>query len=209
MAERFPDLKNGEIIMLNENYKQIYGKSPIADLYDFRFTHAKRLLDNGFSINYILKTCGFKSPQHFSLLLRTDMLCRIIRRYQIHRGRFRKNRTAAGIKKRHTVFIIVKNPVWPSGFKIYFHNNIRNLMQNAFCHQNHYNNLDIKIAVLGPFVLESQSNKEYYTQFRKGVEERAAASSSFSFMILSKNFSHHSRAISSCPAEVELKRRLY
>ncbi len=34
---------------------------------------------------------------------------------------------------------------------------------------------DIKIAVLGPFVLESQSNKEYYTQFRKGVEERAAA----------------------------------
>ena len=47
-------------------YKEIYGKSPIADLYDFRFVRSKRLLENGFSINHILKSCGFKSAQHFS-----------------------------------------------------------------------------------------------------------------------------------------------
>lgn len=57
---------NMSVRSFTRKYKQIYGKSPIADLYDFRFTRAKRLLDNGFSINYILKTCGFKSPQHFS-----------------------------------------------------------------------------------------------------------------------------------------------
>lgn len=34
---------------------------------------------------------------------------------------------------------------------------------------------DIKIAILGPFVLHSPSNDEYYTEFREGVEQRAAA----------------------------------
>ncbi len=47
-------------------YKEMYGKSPIADLYDFRFVRAKRLLDTGYSINHILNSCGFRSPQHFS-----------------------------------------------------------------------------------------------------------------------------------------------
>ena len=47
-------------------YKISYGISPIADLYQFRFTRAKRLLESGFSINHILNSCGFKSEQHFS-----------------------------------------------------------------------------------------------------------------------------------------------
>lgn len=34
---------------------------------------------------------------------------------------------------------------------------------------------DIKIAILGSFVLKSPDNEEYYEEFRKGVEERAAA----------------------------------
>ena len=47
-------------------YQEMYGKTPISDLYDFRFVRAKRLIENGFSINHILKSCGFKSAQHFS-----------------------------------------------------------------------------------------------------------------------------------------------
>ena len=46
-------------------YKEIYGRTPIADLYEFRFIRSKRLLEDGYSINYIIKTSGFKSAQHF------------------------------------------------------------------------------------------------------------------------------------------------
>lgn len=52
-------------------YKQMYGISPIADLYEFRFNKSKQLLDNGFSINHILNSCGFKSSQHFSAFFKT------------------------------------------------------------------------------------------------------------------------------------------
>lgn len=47
-------------------YKQLYGKTPISDLYDMRFIKAKRLLDTGYSIPWILHSCCFKSIQHFS-----------------------------------------------------------------------------------------------------------------------------------------------
>ncbi len=47
-------------------YKELYGKTPIADLYDMRFTKAKRLIETGYSIPYILHSCCFKSLQHFS-----------------------------------------------------------------------------------------------------------------------------------------------
>lgn len=47
-------------------YKKLYGKTPIADLYDMRFVKAKRLLETGYSIPYILHSCCFKSLQHFS-----------------------------------------------------------------------------------------------------------------------------------------------
>ena len=57
---------NMSVRAFQRKYKEKYGKSPIADLYDFRFRRAKQLLDNGFSINHILYSCGFKSPQHFS-----------------------------------------------------------------------------------------------------------------------------------------------
>lgn len=47
-------------------YKRLYGKTPMADLYDARFKHAKRLLDTGYSISWVLNSCCFKSNQHFS-----------------------------------------------------------------------------------------------------------------------------------------------
>lgn len=69
-------------------YKEIYGKSPISDLYDFRFLRAKRLIENGFSINHILKSCGFKSAQHFSAFFK--------RRAGITPSEYRKQRTHEG-----------------------------------------------------------------------------------------------------------------
>lgn len=59
-------LANMSVRGFQRKYKQIYGKAPIADLYDFRFVRAKRLMDSGYSINHILLSCGFKSAQHFS-----------------------------------------------------------------------------------------------------------------------------------------------
>lgn len=50
----------------HRQYKKTYGKPPIADLYDMRFTKSKLLLDTGYSIPYILHSCCFKSLQHFS-----------------------------------------------------------------------------------------------------------------------------------------------
>lgn len=51
-------------------YKELYGKTPIADLYDMRLVKAKRLLETGYSIPYILHSCCFKSLQHFSLFFK-------------------------------------------------------------------------------------------------------------------------------------------
>lgn len=64
--EQMAALANMSVRSFTRKYKQVYGKSPVADLYDFRFTRSKRLLKSGYSINYILKTTGFKSAQHFS-----------------------------------------------------------------------------------------------------------------------------------------------
>lgn len=57
---------NMSVSGFQRKYKKLYGKSPIADLYDFRFNKAKRLIDDGYSNTYILNSCGFKSLQHFS-----------------------------------------------------------------------------------------------------------------------------------------------
>ncbi len=57
---------NMSVSGFQRKYKKIYGKSPIADLYDFRFQQAKKLLSTGYSNTYILNSCGFKSLQHFS-----------------------------------------------------------------------------------------------------------------------------------------------
>ena len=65
-VERMAAQANMSVRGFQRKYKEMYGKSPIADLYDFRFIRAKRLLDTGYSINHILNSCGFKSPQHFS-----------------------------------------------------------------------------------------------------------------------------------------------
>lgn len=47
-------------------YKKLYKKTPIADLYDMRFAKAKLLLEDNYSIPWILNSCCFKSAQHFS-----------------------------------------------------------------------------------------------------------------------------------------------
>lgn len=47
-------------------YKKLYNKTPIADLYDMRFRKAKMLLETGYSIPWVLNSCCFKSYQHFS-----------------------------------------------------------------------------------------------------------------------------------------------
>ena len=57
---------NMRVSGFQRKYKKMYGKSPIADLYDYRFLQSKRLLDTGYSISHILNSCGFKSQQHFS-----------------------------------------------------------------------------------------------------------------------------------------------
>ncbi len=59
-------MANMSIRSFQRNYTKLYGTTPIADLYEFRFICAKRLLADGFSINHIIKSCGFKSSQHFS-----------------------------------------------------------------------------------------------------------------------------------------------
>lgn len=64
--ERMAALANMSARGFQRKYVQMYGKPPIADLQDYRFTKAKRLLDSGFSISFILNSCGFKSAQHFS-----------------------------------------------------------------------------------------------------------------------------------------------
>lgn len=60
------DSVNMSISTFQRKYKQLYGKTPIADLYDMRFIKAKRLLDTGYSIPWVLNSCCFKSFQHFS-----------------------------------------------------------------------------------------------------------------------------------------------
>ena len=57
---------NMSVRNFTRKYRQIYGKPPMTDLQDYRFIKAKRLLDSGFSISFILNSCGFKSAQHFS-----------------------------------------------------------------------------------------------------------------------------------------------
>lgn len=64
--ERMAAMANMSVRGFQRKYKQIYGKTPIADLYDFRFTRSKRLLETGYSINHIMNSCGFKSAEHFS-----------------------------------------------------------------------------------------------------------------------------------------------
>ena len=65
-VERMAAMANMSVRGFGRKYAQIYGKPPIADLWDFRFIKAKRLLDSGFSVSFILNSCGFKSAQHFS-----------------------------------------------------------------------------------------------------------------------------------------------
>ena len=65
-VEKMANMANISVRSFQRKYKKLYGKTPIADLYDFRFTKSKRLLDTGYSISHILNSCGFKSPQHFS-----------------------------------------------------------------------------------------------------------------------------------------------
>lgn len=62
MAQR----ANMSISTFQRQYKKLYGKTPVADLYDMRFRKAKLLLETGYSIPYILNSCCFKSFQHFS-----------------------------------------------------------------------------------------------------------------------------------------------
>ncbi|MGN0243256.1 MAG: helix-turn-helix transcriptional regulator [Lachnospiraceae bacterium] len=47
-------------------YKKTFNITPMDDLYNHRFEKAKLLLKTGYPINYILQSCGFRSPQHFS-----------------------------------------------------------------------------------------------------------------------------------------------
>lgn len=62
MAQR----ANMSISTFQRQYKKLYGKTPIADLYDMRFRKSKELLKNGYSIPWVLNSCCFKSVQHFS-----------------------------------------------------------------------------------------------------------------------------------------------
>ena len=59
-------LANMSVSTFNRQYKKLYGTTPIADLYDMRFRKAKLLLETGYSIPWILNSCCFGSPQHFS-----------------------------------------------------------------------------------------------------------------------------------------------
>ena len=56
---------NMSVSTFQRQYKKLYGKTPIADLYDMRFRKAKLLLETGYSIPWILNSCCFKSYQHF------------------------------------------------------------------------------------------------------------------------------------------------
>lgn len=64
--EKMAAMANLSVSGFRKKYKEIYGKSPIEDVYDYRFIQASRLIEAGFSIKHILKSCGFKSAQHFS-----------------------------------------------------------------------------------------------------------------------------------------------
>lgn len=57
---------NMSVAQFYKKYKELFGKTPMEDLYDQRFTNAKRLMKTGYDIKYILHSCGFKSMQHFS-----------------------------------------------------------------------------------------------------------------------------------------------
>ncbi len=57
---------NMSVSTFQRQYKKLYGKTPIADLYDMRFRKAKMLLETGYSIPWVLNSCCFKSYQHFS-----------------------------------------------------------------------------------------------------------------------------------------------
>ena len=65
-VEQMANMANMSKRSFQRNYMKLYGITPIADLYEARLRSAKRLLTDGFSINFIITACGFKSPQHFS-----------------------------------------------------------------------------------------------------------------------------------------------
>lgn len=47
-------------------YKKLFKKTPMEELYEYRYNKAKRLLSTGYNIPYVMMSCGFKSIQHFS-----------------------------------------------------------------------------------------------------------------------------------------------
>lgn len=65
-TEQMAARANMSVRSFQRKYKELYGSTPIADLYKLRFENSKRLMDTGYSINHILNSCGFKSPEHFS-----------------------------------------------------------------------------------------------------------------------------------------------
>ena len=65
-VENMANNANMSVSTFQRKYKQLYGITPIADLYNMRFEKSKMLLDTGYSIPYVLNSCCFKSFQHFS-----------------------------------------------------------------------------------------------------------------------------------------------
>lgn len=65
-ADSMAAYANMSVAQFYKKYKELFGKTPMADLYDQRFTNSKRLMKTGYDIKYILHSCGFKSMQHFS-----------------------------------------------------------------------------------------------------------------------------------------------
>lgn len=59
-------LANMSVSGFARKYKKIYGKTPMEDLYDYRYERARMLIETGYSNTYILNSCGFRSLQHFS-----------------------------------------------------------------------------------------------------------------------------------------------
>lgn len=65
-VEKLAKSANMSVSTFQRQYLKVYGKTPIADLWDRRFKKAKMLLETGYSIPWILNSCCFKSHQHFS-----------------------------------------------------------------------------------------------------------------------------------------------
>lgn len=79
---------NMSVSQFYKKYKELFGKTPMEDLYDQRFTTAKRLMKTGYDIKYILHSCGFKSMQHFSAFFKKRAgisPSEYIRRYAPHK----------------------------------------------------------------------------------------------------------------------------